>query len=115
MQDSASGHQREVLTQPLTNYNIVVLDQSLPHNSYVSLINTNVTRAGSTYDANVTAGLFRFADKKNQYALSGQLNYSRRYGNVLNSEARIDDASGYKYYLNYGKVSVVPLIRITRS
>jgi hypothetical protein len=105
VQDSLGEHRRDVLTQPLTNYNIVVLDQSLPHNSYVSLINTNVTRFGRTYDANVTAGLFRFADKKNQYALSGQLNYSRRYGNVLNTEKPIDDASGYKYYLNYGKIS----------
>ncbi|MVN77376.1 hypothetical protein GO988_13655 [Hymenobacter sp. HMF4947] len=105
VQDSASGQQRQVMTQPLTNYNIVVLDQSLPHNSYVSLINTNVTRAGSTYDANVTAGLFRLVDKKNKYAFSGQLNYSQRRGQTLNSEAKIDDQNGYKYYLNYGKIS----------
>jgi len=105
VQDSASGRQREVLTQPLTNYNIVVLDQSLPHNSYVSLINTNVTRLGSTYDANVTAGLFRFADTKNQYAFNGQLNYSQRRGQSMFSEAPVSDPHGYKYYLNYGKIS----------
>lgn len=105
VQDSASGHQREVLTQPLTNYNIVVLDQSLPHNSYVSLINTNVTRAGSTYDANVTAGLFRLVDEKNEHAFSGQLNYSQRRGQAMFSEAPVSDRSGYKYYLNYGKIS----------
>jgi hypothetical protein len=105
VQDSASGQQREVLTQPLTNYNIVVLDQSLPHNSYVSLINTNVTRAGSTYDANVTAGLFRFVDKKNEYAFKGQLNYSQRRGQAMFGEAPVSDPSGYKYYLNYGKIS----------
>ena len=105
IQDSTGEHQRELMTQPLTNYNIVVLDQSLPHNSYVSLINTNVTRFGSTYDANVTAGLFRLVDSKNKYAFSGQLNYSQRRGNVLNSEAPIDDRNGYKYYLNYGKIS----------
>ena len=105
VQDSAGEHERTVLTQPLTNYNILVLDQSLPHNSYVSLINTNVTRFGATYDANVTAGLFRLVDKRNKYAFSGQLNHSRRYGNVLNTETPIDDQSGYKYYLNYGKIS----------
>jgi hypothetical protein len=105
LQDSASERQRDVLTQPLTNYNIVVLDQSLPHNSYVSLINTNVTRAGSTYDANVTAGLFRFADKKNQHAFSGQLNYSQRRGQSMFSDAPVSDRTGYKYYLNYGKIS----------
>jgi hypothetical protein len=105
LQDSASGRQREVLTQPLTNYNIVVLDQSLPHNSYVSLINTNVTRAGRAYDANVTAGLFRFADKKNQHAFQGQLNYSQRRGQGMFGDAPVSDPSGYKYYLNYGKIS----------
>ncbi|QKG52284.1 DUF5916 domain-containing protein [Hymenobacter sp. BRD67] len=105
VQDSLSGRQRQILTQPLTNYNIVVLDQSLPHNSYVSLINTNVTRGGQTYNANVTAGLFRLVDKKNQHAFSGQLNYSQRHGLALNSEAPIDDQNGYKYYLNYGKIS----------
>jgi hypothetical protein len=105
VQDSASGQQRRVLTQPVTNYSIVVLDQSLPHNSYISLINTNVTRFGSTYDANVTAGLFRFVDKKNQYAFTGQLNYSQRRGQALNSEDKVDDQNGYKYYLNYGKIS----------
>jgi hypothetical protein len=105
VQDSVSGAQREVLTQPLTNYNIVVLDQSLPHNSYVSLINTNVTCAGQTYDANVTAGLFKFADKKNEYAVSGQANYSRRRGTTLNSDVPIADQNGYKYYVNAGKVS----------
>jgi len=105
VQDSASEGQRQVLTQPLTNYNIVVLDQSLPHNSYLSLVNTNVTRAGATYDANVTAGLFRFANKKNEYAFKGQVNYSQRRGRQLYSDAPVSDPSGYKYYLNYGKIS----------
>lgn len=105
LRDSVGGGERELLTQPLTNYNIVVLDQSLPHNSYVSLINTNVTRAGTAYDANVTAGLFRFADKKNEYALKGQLNYSQRRGQNMFSEAPVSDRNGYKYYLNYGKIS----------
>jgi hypothetical protein len=105
LRDSVGGGERDVQTQPLTNYNIIVLDQSLPHNSYVSLINTNVTRAGSTYDANVTAGLFRFADKKNQYAFSGQLNYSQRRGQNMFSDAPVSDRTGYKYYLNYGKIS----------
>ncbi|WP_400193771.1 DUF5916 domain-containing protein [Hymenobacter sp. B81] len=105
IQDSASGAQREVLTQPFSNYNIVVLDQSLKNNSYVSLINTNVTRWGRTYDANVTGGLFRFANKKNEYALDGRLVYSRRRGTVFGSEERIGDQDGYKYQLGFGKIS----------
>ncbi len=105
VQDSASGRQRQILTQPLTNYNIVVLDQSLPHNSFVSLINTNVTHAGSAYDANVLAGVVKLADKKNRYAFQGQATYSRRRGQFLNSDRPVSDPDGYQYYLNYGKVS----------
>ena len=105
VQDSTTGARRDVLTQPFTNYNIVVLDQSLQHNSYVSLVNTNVTRAGSTYDANVTGGLFKFANKANSYALNGLAAYSRRRGRAFGTDAEINDQDGYKYYLNFGKVS----------
>jgi hypothetical protein len=48
----------EVETSPLTNYNIIVFDQTLKHNSSVSLINTNVWRSGHDYEANVTAGIW---------------------------------------------------------
>ncbi|MCC3157242.1 DUF5916 domain-containing protein [Hymenobacter sp. 15J16-1T3B] len=105
LQDSTSGERRKVLTQPFSNYNIVVLDQSLKNNSYVSLINTNVTRWGQTYDANVTGGLFRFANKKNSYAVDGRVVYSRRRGTVFGSEDLIDDRDGYKYRVSVGKIS----------
>ncbi|MBF9238298.1 carbohydrate binding family 9 domain-containing protein [Hymenobacter sp. BT683] len=105
VQDSTSGVRRDVLTQPFANYSIVVLDQSLKNNSFVSLINTNVTRAGSTYDANVTGGLFRFANKANAYAINGQVVYSNRRGTNFNSDQKITDQDGYKYYLNFGKIS----------
>ncbi|GAC1381018.1 MAG: hypothetical protein NVSMB30_28800 [Hymenobacter sp.] len=105
VQDSTTGARRQVLTQPLSNYNIVVFDQSLKNNSYVSLINTNVTRAGQTYDANVTGGLFRFANKANRYAVNGSVVYSNRRGKVFNSEQDIDDPHGYKYYVNLSKIS----------
>lgn len=49
------GAERRVLTDPLTNYNVLVADQLLPNNGYVSLINTNVMRDGGTYDANSSA------------------------------------------------------------
>jgi len=105
VRDSVDGTERQILTQPFSNYNIVVLDQSLKNNSYVSLINTNVTRAGSTYDANVTGGLFRFANKKNAYAVDGRLVYSRRRGTAFGSPDRIDDRDGYKYQVSVGKIS----------
>ncbi len=68
------------LTDPLTNYNVFVLDQTMKHNSSVSLINTNVWRNGKDYDANVTAALFELNDKKNTYNLGGKLAMSNRFG-----------------------------------
>jgi hypothetical protein len=105
VQDSASGARRNVLTQPFANYSIVVLDQSLKNNSYVSLVNTNVTRAGTTYDANVTGGLFRFANQKNSYALNGSLVYSNRRGTAFGNEQEVSDRDGYKYLLSFNKIS----------
>jgi hypothetical protein len=105
VQDSTTGARRDLLTQPFANYNIVVLDQSLKNNSYVSLINTNVTRAGATYDANVTGGLFRFANKKNSYALDGRVVYSNRRGKAFGTQEEISDRDGYKYYLAFNKIS----------
>ena len=74
-----SGVKRNIKTNPLTNYNILVLDQTLKNNSAVSLINTNVSRNDRYYNANVTAGLFDLNNKKNNYNLNGKLAISQIY------------------------------------
>jgi len=56
---------RKVETNPLTNYNVLVFDQTLKHNSSISFINTSTLRSGKDRDANVSALLFDFNDKKN--------------------------------------------------
>ncbi|MBD2721539.1 DUF5916 domain-containing protein [Hymenobacter armeniacus] len=105
LRNRETGEERQVLTQPFANYNIVVLDQSLKNNSYVSLINTNVTRAGATYDANVTGGLFRFANKANSYAVDGRVVYSNRRGQVFGRNEEVADRDGYKYQVGVSKIS----------
>ena len=65
IEDTLSHQTRKSLVDPLSNYNIFVLDQTLKHNSSVSFVNTSVIRSGSDYDANVSAGLFDFNDKTN--------------------------------------------------
>ncbi|GAB2861726.1 DUF5916 domain-containing protein [Hymenobacter ruber] len=105
IRNTETGQERQILTQPFSNYNIAVLDQSLKNNSYLSLINTNVTRAGSTYDANVTGGLFRFANKANRYAIDGRAIYSRRRGTEFGNTDQINDQDGYKYRVGVGKIS----------
>ena len=91
------GNKRKIETNPLTNYNILVLDQSLKNNSSITLINANVLRSGKDYDANVTAGLFDLYDKKNKWNLFGNA-----YTSTLFSAKNI---TGFKYGGGFGKVS----------
>jgi Domain of unknown function (DUF5916)/Carbohydrate family 9 binding domain-like len=93
LRDTLTGETREVLTDPLTNYNVLVLDQNLKNNSYVTLINTNVSRRGSTYDANVTGGMFQVNNKTNDYSLSGK--------GVL-SQIYLTDSVSLGHSLNFG-------------
>ncbi len=89
------------LTDPLTNYNVFVLDQTMKNNSSVSLINTNVWRNGKDYDANVTAALFELNDKKNTYNLGGKLAMSNRFGYLPGGGTE----SGISHELHVGKTS----------
>ena len=81
---------REVLISPLTNYNVLVFDQNLKNNSSVTFTNTNVWRAGSFYDANVSAFNFNLNTKDNNYNINGkgilsaQLDQQTTLGHNLN-------------------------------
>lgn len=73
VQDTIANTSREVLVEPLTNYNVFVLDQQFNQNSSISITNTNVTRSGSRFrDANVSALDFNLANNANSYNLSGR-------------------------------------------
>ena len=97
--ESAGKDTRKIETDPLTNYNILVLDQSLKHNSSVSFINTNVTRSGADYDANVSAFLWDLYDKKNNWNASGKVGSSRLIGYLPGGKTQ----SGYTHSLSFGK------------
>lgn len=71
-EDTITGAGRDVLVEPLANYNIMILDQQFNDNSSVSIINSNVTREGSFRDSNVTGLVFDLADKGNNFRLSGR-------------------------------------------
>lgn len=88
-------------TNPLTNYNMIVLNQSLKHNSSVSLVNSNVWRSGADYDANVTAALFDFNNKKNMWNVGGKASVSTLTGYEANGNSK----SGYSQQLYFGKTS----------
>ena len=76
IENTETGVRRKALTQPFTNYNVMVLDQNLKHNSYVSLINTNYLSPKDNYRANVTGAETKLNNKRSTYAFFGRLNIS---------------------------------------
>lgn len=93
----SSGNKRDVLSQPFTNYNMLVLDQSLKYNSYISFVNTNVWN--ENYSANVSGTEFGIFDKKQKYRISGKGVISQNY--VKNKKTDL----GHNYQLIIAKVS----------
>jgi len=78
VKDTLSGNTRNVVVQPFTNYNVMVVDKSLKNNSYISLINTNISMFDNPFRANVTATEFQLRDKSKTFALKGKGGISYR-------------------------------------
>lgn len=76
IKDTITGETRRTIVEPLTNYNVIVLDQRFRKNSSVTFINTNVIRNGHFRDANVTGLVWDLNTKANTYNLSGNVKYS---------------------------------------
>ncbi len=89
----------EIQTNPLTNYSVVVLDQTMKNNSSVTFVNTNVWRSGRDYDANVAGALFDIYDNKVDWNVWGTLANSTLFGYNSNGS----NSSGWHYRINGGK------------
>jgi hypothetical protein len=98
IKNTLTNETREVVTEPLANYNVLVLDQQFNKNSSISFVNTNVTRNGSFRDANVSALLFDISNKKNSYKATGDFKTSNIQENGKNK-------SGYSGLLEIAKIS----------
>lgn len=92
-----SGHTFRLQTEPLANYNIIVLDQALKNRSYITFTNTNVIRNGSARDANVSALNLALFNKANTY----QFLFNGAYSHVTGTDAH----NGFSTGISYGKVS----------
>jgi hypothetical protein len=97
VRNQMTGVETRYETEPLANYNIVVLDQAMKGRSFVTFTNTNVLRSGDGRDANVSAIDLAFYDKKNIHALKGTVSYSKIW--------ELDNYDGYNTSLSFGKVS----------
>ena len=81
--EDSLGNPISILTEPLTNYNVVAFDQRLNSNSSIGLINTHVLRSnesGPTRDARTTA-------------ITGNLNFLKNshFWNVSAAQSQIYD------------------------
>ncbi len=97
IRNTNNGETRKELIEPLTNFNVLVLDQRFRQNSSVSFVNTNVTRNGNFRDANVSALVWDLNTKKSTYGLQGNYKYSHVNDNEI--------YNGYNTYLEFNKTS----------
>ena len=74
VKDTLTNSFRKALVEPLSNYNVLVLDQRFGDNSSFSFVNTNVTRENGFRDANVSGIYMDITNKKNtlNYYASGE-------------------------------------------
>ena len=99
----SDGSSRKVLTEPLANYNIVVFDQQLKHNSSVYFINTNVSRPNTTYaSSDVSGSGIRLDDAQNRYEFFTEGALSKYYNDI--NPLTIGNKPGYRYNASFSKI-----------
>jgi len=76
IKNNITGSTRKVITEPMANYNVLVLDQEFNKNSSVSFINTHVSRSNNFRRANASAFLFNLVNKANSKKLKGSAKFS---------------------------------------
>lgn len=96
--EDSQGNTRTVETQPFTNYNMTVVDQSIRENSRVGIFNTNVYRGTGKTIANLTGVDGEFKDATNSYLLVGNIKFS----NQIIPES--DNITGHSYFLQTSKL-----------
>jgi hypothetical protein len=103
--EDASGNKRRYLTEPLTNYNILVLDQQLKNNSSMYIINTNVMRSKKGRDANVTGTGATFFTKNMKWATDFSGSLSQKYSPDDSLTNLYSTIIGSRYFIGARKAS----------
>ncbi len=110
IQDSM-GNERQVRTNPLTNYNVFVASQNLTQNSSVTFTNTNVMRSGSARDANVSVLGSSVYSKDRSHQINTSIKMSSLFGEAETIfghafNTSISKVSGnWGYTLSYDEIS----------
>ena len=95
--DKTTDTKSRIQTSPLTNYNIIVLDQALKGRSSITFTNANTVREGSARDANVASLNVSLYDQSNTYNIKAW----GRYSSIFSSNSY----DGFNSGLTLGKVS----------
>jgi hypothetical protein len=103
--EDQEGNTRKVLTEPLTNYNILVFDQQYKNEGSFHFINTNVIRTKKYDNANVSGTGFTLPFLKNKYAFDGTAFLSQKFRQVDTLENTFNDLMGYNYFIGGRKIS----------
>jgi hypothetical protein len=117
--DVTTGEEIKVQTEPLANYNIIVLDQAFKGRSSITFTNASVFRNSAARDANVSAFDWALFNKKNSHAVTGTLRYSNIFGytpysgthfmntdtTTINGRRYLNPYDGFAANLRIGKVS----------
>ncbi|PKP53977.1 MAG: hydrolase [Bacteroidetes bacterium HGW-Bacteroidetes-1] len=96
--ENNTGDEERILTEPFTNFNMMVVEQSLANNSQISLYNTNVYKPESKFMANVSGTEFSIRNKGGVFELYGMVNVSQHYKQDENA------IFGERYLFNFGKI-----------
>ncbi len=94
---------RRLRTEPLANYNVLVLDQQFGDNSYLSFTQTSVLRFGEYSDAFAWGLDWRAVNKKNMYGFLGTASYS-----FIDNDPEISpneaNKQGFRYDITFRKM-----------
>lgn len=99
------GNKRKILTEPLTNYNMIVFDQRLKNNSSIYIINTNTIRSKKGNDANITGFGTTLQNKKNSFATDWDFAVSQKYFKTDTLKDSFTNQLGYRYFAGIRKIS----------
>ena len=98
IQDTLSLIERDELIEPVTNYNMWVIDKSFNQNSFITLLNTNVTRKNNFRNAHVLGLLASVTNKQNTHTYDGSIK-----GSLIQDNG--NSTSGFSTFFNMQKTN----------
>jgi hypothetical protein len=79
IENTLTGERRKEITEPLTNYNMFVLDQQYGNNSSISFVNASTLRNGHFTDALANALVLNHNNKKATHRYRTELKMTNRF------------------------------------